>query len=114
LFELHLSRPPGVTYRFWSGDRHVPEEGSKVLEGILNTRLTCPQAMPAEACSDVLASFRDACKHARVKTEADFMALGQDIARETAEEVELGRLFYLSVPPSAYGSIAGNVHTHCR
>lgn len=114
LFELHLQRPEGVSYRFWSADRSPPAVGKKTLADILDTRLQCPAAMPDEACADIRSSFAAACAHATAKTEDDFRALGQEVSDATDGLTEQGRLVYLSVPPSAYGAIAANVNKHCR
>ena len=115
-FEMHLRRPTGVSYRFWSADRSPSEKGAPMLAEILSTRLSCPSDMPQEACQDVMAAFTNACQHVQAKTEDHYVNIDAsiDAATKSSGATETGRLFYLSVPPFAYSQIAGWVNAHAR
>ena len=52
----------------------------------------------------------------RLHLPQDYIDLCSNLGTEVAQEglVEAGRLFYLSVPPTAYADIVSNISSACR
>ena len=116
-FDLYLNnlkiqeREQGTTFRFYGAARMAKERGSYILEDILRNSVKCLQ----DNCQKKKAAFFKLCRYSRLKDEKDYEEL-QDILENSLEknEVEIGRLFYFSVPPFAYANISRYVHSKCR
>lgn len=89
----------------------VPEDVRSELRELLD-RVQC-QSVTCELCLEklIVSSLR-----VRLDVEEDYRELSTTVS-DTYQRLnctEIGRIFYLSVPPSAYGSIARHIHQHGR
>eukprot|EP00731_Ephydatia_muelleri_P028093 Em0019g966a len=82
----------------------------------LNSQLICPLGVDGELCDRAKRAFEDHVRFLPFNSEDDFRSLIRELERLYAEEnvSELGRLFYLAIPPSAYSSVCRNIDTHAR
>lgn len=82
----------------------------------LNSQLTCPLGVGGELCDRDKRAFEAHVRFLPFNSEDDFRSLVRELERSYAEgnSFELGRLFYLAIPPSAYSSVCRNIDTHAR
>jgi len=86
------------------------EKSTPILERILEEAIT-PTSQ--ESKKEFLARV---ASYVQLRREDQYKELGEQMARDAAAsgEIEAGRLFYLSVPPKFFGSIAENINKHLR
>lgn len=116
LFQLYLNEVSrGHTFSFHGAALTPPEKAEAILFDSLKN-LSCPADVKADQCALVKDQFLKLTRYRQLKTPENYTALHQDILTSLAEEDlhEAGRLFYLSVPPFAYASIAQNINASCR
>ncbi len=67
-------------------------------------------------CQESLDRFKKATLFIQVKLEFHYKKLSVHITADYARRglTEIGRVFYLAVPPSAYSGICKNIHLHAR
>lgn len=87
------------------------EEGDNVWRELL-AGVHC-ETVSCELC---LNKFANSSLRAKISEEDDYKNLSVTLsdAHRRLNHTEVGRVYYLSVPPSAYGSIVGHIHRHGR
>ncbi|KAM4650453.1 GDH/6PGL endoplasmic bifunctional protein isoform 1-T4 [Discoglossus pictus] len=116
LFQLYLDQASeGHSFSFHGAALTPPEKGQELMFGILKS-LSCPEDVSPDRCALLKDQFLKLSRYRQLKTGENYTALHQDIANSLSEEGlhEVGRLFYLSVPPFAYADIARNINASCR
>ena len=100
-----------TTFQFYGAARLDQEKGNITLKEILKTSVKCSE----DNCEGKKDEFLKNCAYLRLKSEKDYEEL-QDILEGSLQEdeVEVGRLFYFSVPPFAYEDISGYIDSKCR
>ncbi len=97
--------------RFYGAAREDNETGRKIIIDVLNTSIKCSNA----ECNKTKTEFIQSCSYQRLKTQNDFQDLQILLeASLTGKDIEIGRIFYLSVPPFAYEKISKNIAEKCR
>ena len=78
--------------------------------------IECPEISSGIVCQQQLEDFRKTTKFVQLNTEQHYQKLSESISEVYREKNlrEIGRIFYLSVPPSAYGEISGYIHQSAR
>ncbi|XP_028393677.1 LOW QUALITY PROTEIN: GDH/6PGL endoplasmic bifunctional protein-like [Dendronephthya gigantea] len=113
-FNLYLSvrgNSENTMLRFYGATRVDAETGSKALVDILNTSIRCSNV----ECEKQKIEFMKVCMYYRLKHSVDFEKFQNFLQSSlTEEEIEVGRIYYLSVPPFAYAEISKNIAENCR
>ena len=67
-------------------------------------------------CSETMSSFRRATRFVQIRSHDHYTDLQQQIHELYSVNglVEVGRVFYLSIPPSGYEEVCQNIHQHVR
>ena len=124
LHELLLSEP-GLphTLLLYAASRE-PEETVENITDSIFSHIQCPSSSSSTStstdddsrCTDTLSLMHRSTRHVQLKSADNYTRLSELIRVRMAEEnlVEVGRMFYLSVPPFAYAEIAQNVHLYGR
>lgn len=115
-FHQYVSRVgKGHSFSFYGGGLSPDDQGTLRLFEILKSQ-TCPAGVSEERCALVKEQFLRLSQYRQLRSAEDYQALGQHIETQLRQEgmVEAGRLFYLSVPPTAYADIAERVNRSCR
>ncbi|XP_063070830.1 GDH/6PGL endoplasmic bifunctional protein [Engraulis encrasicolus] len=116
IFHQYLSSVgKGHSFSFIGGGLSPEDKGTPRLFDILAAQ-TCPPEVPEARCTLVKAQFLRLVHYRQLRNAEHYQALGRHISTQLEEEglEEAGRLFYLSVPPTAYADIAENVKRSCR
>ncbi len=93
------------------GSREEPLRGEEgwgdLLGGVRCETISC------ELC---LSTFKNSTLRMKISDEADYNAVSTTLSGvyQILNQTEVGRLFYLSVPPSAYPGIVRHIHKHGR
>ena len=99
-----------------ASSREPISKGDDILAALANT-LKCPEATEIpEQCSTLKTRFSDIVSYHQLKSEGDYSLLANkhQALDEACATCCVGKLFYLSVPPYAYSSIAEHIHNHLR
>lgn len=99
-----------------ASSREPASKGDDILAALDNT-LKCPvTAGTPEQCSILKTRFSNLVWYHQLKYEEDYslLAAKQQELDEDCTTCSVGKLFYLSVPPHAYSSIAKHIHVHLR
>ena len=114
LFSLYRqNRGLGKQFKFIGATRLPNESGGKQMDDILGETVYCRDQ--DVDCQKAREEFLRLCSYSQLKTELDYQKLGESLEKTTEDNiVESNRIFYLSVPPFAYGDIVKRVNTHCR
>ena len=72
-----------------------------------------------ENCAKMLSNFRKATHFVQIRSEKDYTTLATKtkLIKElyvASDLKEVGRVFYLAVPPSGYRDITQNIHLYAR
>ncbi|EDO47901.1 predicted protein, partial [Nematostella vectensis] len=111
-YNLYLEHEsPSVKLQFYAAARIEREAGSKKIKEILQQSVKCIN--DDDNCESKLAAFKSQVIYHKLKVDEDYNVLCRILNKEEPSN-KGGRLFYLSVPPSAYSSIAKSIHSHCR
>ena len=120
----------GTRFYIYGAARQAAEPGRKNMQAILDT-LTCSEEH-YENCDAMLNDFKSAVRYVQLKNEDQYAKLCNELQarlmfsckyhdhkedvcyKNKVEAIENGRLFYLSVPPSAYGTVSTFISRHCR
>ena len=114
-FNLYLSvnmeKSKNTLFRFYGAARENTETGNETLMEVLDTSIKCS----SDECKKRKAEFIKLCSYYRLKTTVDYGNL-QNLLETGSfnKETEIGRIFYLSVPPFAYEKISQNIAEKCR
>ncbi|XP_031565149.1 GDH/6PGL endoplasmic bifunctional protein-like [Actinia tenebrosa] len=119
LLDLYIQQSsPEKIIKVYGAARMDQEKGKSHLKGILESTLKCPLTNKDEHmkdCGEKVVQLKQQVKYYKLKTDDDYETLCKDLNAEVPQESKaLGRIFYLSVPPSAYSSIAKSINNHCR
>ena len=101
----------GQQLKFYGAARNPVHEGEGLLHQILrNTIKESPSRQ------DERQRFFDNCQYVQLKRENDYTSLCNSMNQEIKQKsiTENGRIFYLSVPPFAYSSIASYISNNCK
>ena len=106
----------GHTFMYFGAARMPAANGRKELQAILQRHVRCAGVNDSPNCPTLLEKFRAAPVYLQLKTDEDFSTLAKEIAlvNKVKQQVEDGRLFYLSIPPSAYAGVAESIDRYCR
>ncbi|CAH1785354.1 unnamed protein product [Owenia fusiformis] len=107
------------TFTFYGAARAEADIGSPKLQEILQSSIKC------NSCDDLKAEFIFHTTYHQLKIEEHYKTLCENMNSKHAqagttndstedETVEFGRLFYLSIPPSAYSKTAELIDKYCR
>lgn len=118
LFDTQAQEGAG-SFGVFAGATQKPEKGEPKVREILGGNITCARgksAQPAEGCEARMDTFGAAVPYFQLRGEKHYAALDAAVRAATAAsgQAEAGRIFYLSVPPKFYGSIAELIHKHAR
>ncbi len=104
---------------YGSVTRRITNEIQLWLETTVN--IDCPFASSDTSAADAqcwscMDQFRQATQFVQLKFEEHYQSLSVRINEYYAQKglKELGRIFYLAVPPSAYSEISKNIHSHAQ
>lgn len=114
LFALHCGGDAAFTAATFLAAGRMPQaEGEAGLTALLQRHVACD---PVDAaCGEARAAFASRVLYVQAATDADYVQLSSRIATLTgAEGEERGRLFYLAIPPRAFGPVAGLIHRNAR
>ena len=99
------------TIRLYGSTRIDNDIGNKTLMDILDASIKCSD----EGCKEIKNKFIKLCVYHRLKHPEDFEKLQDRLEADLSEkDTEIGRIFYLSVPPFAYEDISRNIAAKCR
>nr|XP_008120677.1 PREDICTED: GDH/6PGL endoplasmic bifunctional protein isoform X1 [Anolis carolinensis] len=116
LFQLYLDEVSnGHTFTFHGAATADLEKGRRLMYGHLKN-LACPLDVPPDRCAMLKDQFLRLTEYRQLKTEEDYASLNREIRTVLDQEdlEEVGRIFYFSVPPFAYGEIARHINSSCR
>eukprot|EP00049_Salpingoeca_infusionum_P026484 m.25911 g.25911 ORF g.25911 m.25911 type:complete len:525 (-) comp8777_c0_seq3:218-1792(-) len=112
-FDLTHSQSDTTAFQVWAGTRLSNDDAYTQLPNLIRSSIqTCPPEFDSSKCEAAINAFVEACAFVRLKTEHDYEELSSAI--EHTSHREDGRLFYLSVPPSAYPFLAKTISTVAR
>lgn len=120
LFTLFLNAAkdtPNVNLQIIGASRDAETAGTEKVNKMLADNLNCyvPDVawkVSKEECFTYKLKFDTVKKYMQVKSDADWKALASSLASTTTQEI--GRLFYLSVPPFAYEGLAESINKFGR
>ncbi|XP_065844832.1 GDH/6PGL endoplasmic bifunctional protein-like [Oscarella lobularis] len=98
------------SWKIYGGARQNEDEGTAHLHEILR-RLHCNDK--TIDCARLLHEFEQSCVYRRLSREEDYHALGTELNVTSSTKRER-RLFYLSVPSTAFGFITSSINRFCR
>ena len=101
-----------ITLLLYAASRE-PEDST---ENLIDTMFSHIQCQDDSRCTTVLSRMHASTQYVQLKTGENYTRLNELIRLRVANEslVEVGRLFYLSVPSFAYSQIAQNIHLYAR
>ena len=82
----------------------------------LTSSINCTNEESNDTCAENLSRFKQATHFVKIKTQEDYANLQQQI-RElylSNDLREVGRVFYLSIPPSGYQDAVQSIHQYAR
>lgn len=93
-----------------------PHHVAENTTDFLFSQIHCSSVESDSNCSSVLSLLHQSTHYVQLKSEENYTRLNEMIhSRVTRENlVEIGRIFYLSVPPFAYSQISENIHLYAR
>lgn len=106
-----------VQFTIYGTGRTKQAEGRNIVGDILLKKIPCYD----DECRRMKTEFVQAVQYHAVRNEDDYKSLAKKIAENTLSQYglvknqtsfERGRLFYLSVPPSALTKVVKQIHTH--
>ncbi len=97
---------------FGASRSEVADRETALDKSLVNVK--CKQS--DSQCLKLLANFKESINFVKVKTSLDFEQLSQIIRDryEVLNIMELGRLVYLSIPPSAYVATVDHISEHLK
>ncbi|KAJ8259677.1 hypothetical protein GJAV_G00172170 [Gymnothorax javanicus] len=115
-FQLYADQvSSGYSFSFYGGALSEVEKGRPALFQILKG-LACPMGLSQDRCAVLRDQFLKLAEYWKLKTAEDYAALSKEMGLRPAQEglVEVGRLFYLSVPAFAYADVTEKINGSCR
>lgn len=113
-FDIFLTSGKGTLTNtklyFYGASRLDPDKGSVSLNEILRTSIKCM----SDECNEKKMQFINQSEYRRLKHSTDYGHLSSVIESSSIKEREVGRIFYLSVPPFAYEEISKNIAEKLR
>ena len=93
-----------------------PVENEEELWSVISSNLKCSERSDLRKCSDRMTLFRNLVTFVQLDDAESYVALAASIDLTNAQSgvEEVGRIFYLAVPPFAYPVIAEKIHKHLR
>jgi hexose-6-phosphate dehydrogenase len=112
-------------FKIFGGARVETTKGQVLLQQILDEKIKC------ENCANAKEEFKSSVVYHQLKRESDYVRFcsminasshsicpNDDISRgvcyQDSNIEEVGRLFYLSIPPFAYAETSTFIDKHCR
>lgn len=99
----------GNSFSFYGIARHEQQKGEIILSSLLDRVVKCDD-QTQETCRDARNNFIKNTKYIQLKREEQYASFCNGLKSSDS----YGRLFYLSVPPSAYSVITKSINLHCR
>ena len=107
---------------FGASRREVTDEDTTLSRALSNIQCPSPidlddqNSRPEGDCVNMLQNFKNSVQFVKLSTETDYQNIALTIKNwyEGSELFEVGRVAYLSVPPSAYMSIIEYIDTFLR
>ena len=92
------------------------EDAMRNIMDTLFSQIHCSSMETSSNCSSTLSLMRHSTQYVQLKSEENYTRLNELIHSRVARAnlVEIGRIFYLSVPPFAYSRISQNIHLYAR
>lgn len=110
LFDLFVQEHEGM--RVVGAGTSDASKGENKLRALLPTAITCSATHGERTlCEQARSRFIQSCRYMQLKLPSDFVALDQYLEGLGRER---GRIFYLSIPPSAYASTTATIHHSAR
>ncbi len=109
----YLQDCQGQRLMIFGGSRsEVADREEALAKSLVNVK--CKQS--DSQCLKLLANFKESINFVKVKTSLDFEQLAQTIRNkyELMNIIELGRLVYLSIPPSAYVATVDQISEYLK
>lgn len=101
--------------QFTGAARDTFEKGNAKMHAFLEEKVHCPKQPGIPCDPSMIQTFAASVKYAQLKKKADYAALCSGWKSESLSDInEVGRIFYLSVPPFAYENLAKTIHDVCR
>ena len=111
LYSYVRNNSGNTALRFYGAARIDKETGDKTLADILDSSIQCS----TPECNETKIEFIKFSSYQRLKKAQDFENLQSSLEIGSTEDgIEVGRIFYLSVPPFAYEEISKNIAEYCR
>jgi len=105
--------------RIYGAATRPSEQGTSIIQGYISN-LHCKDTWTVDQCTEGFAKFRNIVQYIQLKTESDFRSLQTTLSIPTIDPVtdtnvqEVLRVFYLSVSPSLYDSLASSINQFVR
>ena len=114
-FELYNhEEKEGNIISFYAAARDDVASGRKKIKEFLELSLKCDN-FDRISCVNRMKAFVSVTRYHSLKDDKDYVSLCEEITNNIGSEIrEQGRIFYLSVPPFAYGQIAKRINSFCR
>lgn len=100
-----------TTFSFYAGSRVSQGDGDKALKEIISGN-KCD--LNDEKCVKLRPKFIRNAKYVMLKNKENYTNLCESFRSGMDPETNIHQIFYLSVPSSAYQSVAQNIHSSCR
>ena len=102
-----------TTFSFYAAARVPQNSGDEALQEIMQDT-QC--GVNDKKCHHLRPQFMGSVKYIQLKTPKQYEELCQNFTSkdDEKEQWEIKTIFYLSVPSSAYESVAKNIHDNCR
>lgn len=116
IYQLYLKHnDENTTFTFYGCGRSKFEDGRELLEIFLHKNVNCDFTPEIKVCEKKKRNFMKMVKYFPLRTDIDFQNFGLqlDMQINNRETIEMGRLIYLSIPPSAYVSMAAKMWNCC-
>ncbi|XP_060067801.1 GDH/6PGL endoplasmic bifunctional protein-like [Ylistrum balloti] len=115
MFQLYFNHASeNVAFKFFGCGRSNFEEGTSLMDNILQKHVNCDFKSRSDECEKAKISFSKAVRYFPLQTDLDFENLGLLLDIEGSNEgVKRGRIMYMAIPPSAYGSMSEKVWKCC-
>ncbi|OWF53086.1 GDH/6PGL endoplasmic bifunctional protein-like [Mizuhopecten yessoensis] len=115
MFQLFINHAnDNTTFNFYGCGRSNYEEGRDLIDNILQKHISCEFMSYSDLCEKKKVSFSKIVRYFPLKTDLDFQNFGLHLEMgDSNEAVEVGRIMYMAIPPSAYASMAAKMWECC-
>lgn len=115
MFQLYVNHAnENTTFNFFGCSRSKFEEGKILLDDILQKHVSCAFMSNSDMCEKERINFSKYVRYFPLKTDLDFENFGLllDSGVNTGD-IEVGRIIYMAIPPSAYASMSSKMWGCC-